>query len=653
MKHLVFIFIFFTMSSVMLAQDEVTWQDFIDEMSEDEIAEEQGWLDKMEELEILHSNPVDINKATREDFLQIPILTQRQIEDIEEYIIFNHGIYSMAELMSIQSLDYNTRRLLSLFFYVDNSTLKSTKKQTFTPIKQEFSTRMDIPLYYRAGYSYSPEDGGYRGSTLYNRIIYLLRAGNRLQAGVSMEKDQGEPFRNNRGWDSYGFHAMLQNIGPVKRLIAGDYRLSFGEGLVINTGYSLGKLGYGLRTGKGIRAKLGTDEINFLRGAALTLNLNNVDITFFASHRRWDSSLNDDGTVKTIDRDGLHRTDSELDKKNNLHSSVMGADVSWAHQGFKVGATGYYQLFNRMLVPGTARYRQIYPHGDKFGAFGVHYGYESRRFIFSGETSYSTEQQGIATLNRVEYRVHPMYKLSAIQRYYSARYYSFYASAMSESSGVQNENAVMLRLDANPLRRWKIMAYMDFFYHPWVRYGMTKSDSGQDIMLQSEHKLDSRNTLTARYQLKRKTQYDEMLTHHRIRVQWNHLHGNQWRYQTTALFHNVGSNGVALAENIRYESNSEQWRASLFVAYFHTDDYDSRVYAYEPMLYNTFYIPSFYGHGGRISGTLRWQTRNKKLMLECKYGCTKFFDRSTQSSGMQQIFSAWKNDISVQLRVKL
>ena len=45
-----------------------------------------------------------------------------------------------------------------------------------------------------------------------------------------------------------------------------------------------------------------------------------------------------------------------------------------------------------------------------------------------------------------------------------------------------------------------------------------------------------------------------------------------------------------------------------------------------------------------------WQRR---LTLEVLYGMTRYTDRDTQSSGMQEIRSPWKNDLSVQVKMKL
>ena len=118
---------------------------------------------------------------------------------------------------------------------------------------------MDIPLYYRKGYSYPPSAGGYNGNPLYHKIKYRMTSLKHVDLGMQAEKDQGEPFRGNKGWDSYGGYLMLRDIGCLRTVIAGDFRMGFGEGLVVNSGFSTGKSSLMSRPSQGFRAKRGTD----------------------------------------------------------------------------------------------------------------------------------------------------------------------------------------------------------------------------------------------------------------------------------------------------------------------------------------------------------------------------------------------------------
>lgn len=66
-------------------------------------------------------------------------------------------------------------------------------------------------------------------------------------------------------------------------------------------------------------------------------------------------------------------------------------------------------------------------------------------------------------------------------------------------------------------------------------------------------------------------------------------------------------------------------------AYFHTDDYDSRLYAYERTTLYNFSFPSFFGEGIRGALFLRADI-SKNLVLIGKAGTTKYFDRNSHTA---------------------
>ena len=153
--------------------------------------------------------------------------------------------------------------------------------------KNEVITRIDIPFYKRKGYEHT-----YLGPSVYNSVKYAFRYRDQLYAGFVAEKDAGEPFfalHNRQGYDYYSFYLLLKDCGRLKTLAVGNYRLSFGQGLVISTDYLLGKTVYAssfnTRSG-GIRKHSSTDETNYFRGAAATLSITKQwSISGFYSHR--------------------------------------------------------------------------------------------------------------------------------------------------------------------------------------------------------------------------------------------------------------------------------------------------------------------------------------------------------------------------------
>ena len=623
------------------------WDDFVEEYTSDvERAEEEDLQLHLQELKERSEHPLNINTATIEDLVQMPFLSEAQIEQIHAYIYLHGQMQTLAELRLVPLLDEVTRRRLSLFVYAKPEQ-QDVKDQLLGHLRNDFSTRLDVPLYYRMGQLLS---NGYRGDPLYHRIRYTIGNSQHFQAGLRVEKDAGERF-----YDSYGAYAMLHDVGIVQRAIVGDYRIGFGEGLVIGGSTWNSKSTPPLKTQGGIRAMTGMDEVNFLRGGAITLSAGkHVRLSAFGSYRKRDATLTDEGEVQTLLTSGYHRTNSEWERRRNVGSTVLGGNVEWYNKGFHLGATGYWQKFSRTLNPGTQIYRAIYPKGETFGAVGVNYGYTRYRISFAGETAYSTANGGMATINRASWSIGRHYTLSAVQRFYAYQYYSFYSSALSENSNAQNESGVLVHLQAEPLTGLQLTAYADFFHHPWPRYRMTHSSTGQEFMLQGTYTISRQHTILARYQLKRKENGDLMEPHHRVKLQWTCEPSNHWRFQTTGAFHRVlGSTGLMFTQGARYTLAKPNLSFNGLLGWFHTDDYLSRVYAQLPALYSSVSSASFFGHGVHATLTCRWQNKSGRWMLEARYGMLHYFDREEQGTSLQAIMSPWKNDLSFQVRIKI
>ena len=641
------LFLFFMLLASSLAAQKYDWDDFVEEYTSDvERAEEEDLQLHLQELKELSEHPLNINTASVENLLQLPFLSEAQVEQIHAYIYLHGQMQTLAELRLVPLIDEVTRRRLSLFVYAEPEQ-QNVKDKLLGHLRSDFSTRLDVPLYYRLG---QQQSGGYRGDPLYHRIRYQIGNSKHFQVGFRLEKDAGERF-----YDSYGAYAMLHDVGILTRAVVGDYRIGFGEGLVMGGSTWNSKSTPPLKTQGGIRPMTSNDEVNFLRGAAVTLSLGkHVRLSAFGSYRKRDATLTNLGEVQTLLTNGYHRTSTEWERRRNVGSTVLGGNVEWYNKGFHLGATGYWQKFNRVLNPGTQTYRAIYPKGDAFGAMGINYGYTRYRFSIAGETAYSTVGGGMATINRASWNIGRNYVLSAIQRFYAYQYYSFYSSALSENSNAQNESGVLVHLQAEPLTGLQLTTYVDFFHNPWPRYRMTHSSTGQEFMLQGIYAISRQHSLLARYQLKRKENGDLMEPHHRIKLQWTCEPSNRWRLQTTGSFHHVlGSKGLMFTQNVRYVLAKPSLSLNGQLGWFHTDDYLSRIYVQQPALYSSISSASYYGHGMLGVFTCRWQSNNGRWMLEARYGMVRYFDRDEQGSGLQAIMSPWKNDLSFQLRIKI
>ncbi len=439
-------------------------------------------------------------------------------------------------------------------------------------------------------------------------------------------------------------------MGVLENLVVGDYKLGFGMGLVVNQGYGFGKQN-AWRTATGIKPHFGTDEIDFMRGAAATLRLGkHWALSAWASHRKRDATLTDEGYVQTLRTSGLHRTISETDNKNNVRSTTAGGNLDWKNRGFNIGATAYFQHFNRTLEPGNQLYRTFYPRGNRFFLGGVHYGWSNTYFTISGETATNGESRGVATLNQVSWRLSTNTTITVLQRHYGRAYSSFYSSALSDRGSVQNESGGLLRLETRIFWNSQLLTYFDVFRNEWPARGDSIGRRGQDFLIQTTTPIGKSQTLQIRYQLKRRGTPGDLPIHHRLRLRYNWQTNAQWTLHWLANLHALeGETGYSISQGVKHQSKNKQWRQALTATWFHTPSYDTRVYVLEPTLRSTFSIPALSGKGVRAVVTAQASLFHSHLLVEARYAMTRMIGASTIGSGMDLINSPWRNDISVQL----
>lgn len=631
---------------------------------------EFNWEEELEELSARMQKPVNLNIATRRQLEQFPFLSDIQIEHLLAYVYIHGQMETLYELQLVEDMDRQTIRHLLPFVCVEainnepafrwKTMLKSAAKYG----KHEVLTRFDIPFYKRKGYEHT-----YLGPSVYNSVKYAFRYGDRLYAGVVAEKDAGEPFgalHNRRGYDYYSFYLLLRNCGRLKTLAVGNYRLSFGQGLVLSTDYLMGKTIYASsfnhRSG-GIKKHSSTDEYNYFRGLAATVALaKHWDVSGFYSHRSLDG-VTTGGEITSIYKTGLHRSRKEADKKHLFTTQLTGGNISYQQNRIRLGITGVYYVFNRPYEPELTGYSKYNIHGNHFYNLGIDYAYRWRRFSFQGETAIG--KQGWASLNRLQYSPVQGTQLLLIHRYYSYDYWAMFAHSFGEGSNVQNEHGYYLGIETSPFAHWTFFASFDVFSFAWKKYRISKPSRGTDGLLQATYTPHRQMSMYLKYRYKQKerdqTGSKGTLTlpifHHQLRYRLNYSLNDVFSTRTTLDYNHFHSQDRAATKGYQVTqmvSSLLPW-ARLFAdvqgSYFYTDDYDSRVYISEKGLLHTFYTPSFQGRGFRFAVRLRYEL-NKHWLFITKFGETVYFDRKEIGSGNDLIRGNKKADIQMQLRIK-
>ena len=633
--------------------------------------DEPDWEDELEELSRRLQEPLNLNTATRRQLEQFPFLTDIQVENLLAYIYIHGQMQTLYELQLVEEMDRRTIELLLPFVCVqavEEGSGYPSLQNILKYGKHEMLARLDVPFYTRKGY-----EKEYLGPSLYHSLRYAFHYGDYLQLGVTGEKDAGEPMfalHNRKGYDYYSPYLLIRNLGRLKALALGNYRLSFGQGLVLSTDFRLGKT-FSISTTEhragGIRKHNSTDEYNYFRGAAATVGLlPSLDFSAFYSHRSMDGVVKD-GEITSIYKTGLHRTQKEADKANLFALQLAGGNLTYEKNTLKVGVTGICYFFDHPYEPKLQKYAKYNLHGKNFYNVGLDYKYRFRRLSLTGEAATGTK--GYALLNQLRYNLSPDYRLLLVHRYYSHDYWAFFGRSFGESSTPQNENGWYLAAEAAPFARWKFFASLDFFSFPWWRYRISQPSQGMDGMFQAAYspKRDLSMYLNYRYKQKERDvagtsgAFTSPTHHHRFRYRLTYVPGdftfrttldyNYFRQQDIGEYRFERRQGWGISQLCAYAPSRFPWSLSVQGTYFHTDDYDSRVYASERGMLYTFYTPSFSGRGFRCSAVARYDW-NKRLMLLVKFGQTVYQDRECIGSGNDLIQGNRKADLQMQLRVK-
>lgn len=629
-----------------------------------------NWENELEELSNRLQEPVNLNSATREQLEQFPFLSDIQIEHLLAYIYIHGQMETIYELQLVEELDRQTIQYLLPFVCIkaiNNEPAfrwKTMLKDAGRYGKNEVLTRLDIPFYKRKGYEHT-----YLGPSVYNSVKYTFRYRDQLYAGGVAEKDAGEPFaalHNRYGYDYYSFYLLLQNCGRLKSLAVGNYRLSFGQGLVMSTDYLMGKTIYASsfnNRSTGIKRHSSTDEYNYFRGVATTVALTKrLSVSAFYSHRNMDGVVTD-GEITSVYKTGLHRSRKEADKKNLLTSQLTGGNVSYQQNHIRLGITGVYYVFNRPYEPELTGYSKYNIHGNHFYNLGIDYAYRWRRFSFQGETAIG--KQGWASLNRLQYSPVQDIQFMLIHRFYSYDYWAMYAHSFGEGSTVQNEQGYYVGLETTPFSHWRFFVSFDLFSFPWKKYRINKPSRGTDGLIQATFTPRTNLSMYLKYRYKQKerdlTVSKGTLTlpifHHQLRYRLNYSLNDVFSSRTTLDYNHFHSQDRAATKGYQVTqmiSSQLPWTrlfADVQGSYFCTDDYDSRVYVSEKGLLYTFYTPSFQGRGFRCAVRLRYEL-NKHWLFITKFGETIYLNRNEIGSGNDLIYGNKKADIQMQLRIK-
>lgn len=656
------------------------WMNYLEEMAAETENEEQ--IETLyADLSYLSEHPFDLNTVTEEQLKKLPFLSDLQIEKLLEYRLRYGKMITLYELKNVEAFDFQTISLLISFVYIDNKIVDKHPVKVKNLLKygsNELQIRYDRCFQQKKGYCSYPDsimeqypNRKYTGEPFYHSLRYGYTFDDKIQFGVVAEKDAGEPFWNeyHKGYDYYSAHVFLKDMNKVlKSLAIGDYKVSFGQGLVISHDFTPGRSALVVqaeRRSNGFRRHFSTNEHDFLRGTALTISIKKFDINMFYSYRKLDAGV-DSNRISSFKTDGLHRLIRDREKMRTVAMQAYGGNIRYATPDICVGVTALsYSFGNKEVQPDLEPYNLYYFRGKRNVNISMDYLLKNRWIKFYGETALSANG-AVATLNALQLTPASYFSFLLLHRYYDRKYQAFFGNAFAQGSAVQNEQGLYMGLQWVPVAHWKLSAYADMFRFPWLKYGIDAASTGKEYMLQADYNLSKDISLYLRYKYKQKDKNQTIenetslfilpYIQQRLRLQLLYAVSPVILLRTSMdgiLYKETQkqSTGWMIAQSMGWKPGRLPFQADLYAAFFFTDDYQSRISSYEKNILYAFNMPSFYGKGFRCSFSFKWEIL-EYLSLSAKWACTYYPDREVIGTNQEEINGPVKIDLYALLRWK-
>ncbi|MGD9930778.1 MAG: ComEA family DNA-binding protein [Mangrovibacterium sp.] len=664
-KILPLIFFFLIVSGTWAQEVESAYEKQLEDLLEQILAEDetQDVEQLLNELQAIRENPVNLNMATVADLAALYFLTPVQVASLLEYRDQYRPVLSVYELAAVDGFTPELAQLVGQFVVFGEVDAKAPS----TYQHHEVLMRGIRLLEKQAGFS----EQKYAGSPDKLYLRYRFTSGS-VQAGFTAEKDAGEPFSNSPNQNGFDYYSAFVRTEIGKRksaLMVGDYVVRFGQGLAVWQGFSLGKSAEVMQVAKfnqGIRPYTSTDENNFLRGMAAEINLGRFRFHPFFSYKKFDANTDSVGEEKvftSFQTSGLHRTGSELEDKNSVWSATGGGNLSFRGNRFSVGLTGVHVRYQYPLERRNDLYNQFLFEGDQITNLSGDYHFSVNRLFLFGELA-TDAKNGLAFLNGALFQPVDQVELSAVYRHIDKQYNAPLAGAFIENSRVNDEQGFYLGMKLFPAARVSVNLYADFFSYQWVKYTTAAPGKGLEYLLQTTYQPNDRWQILGRYFYERKpvkitgnainSNLDQIRQGVRFQLagKLDERFSVKTRVEHSFYEHDHWSSGFLISQDVGFQPKNEGINVWVRLAYFNTDDYDARIYAYENDLLYQFSIPALSGEGMRsyLTGKVKFC---EKIELWFKVSRSWFFGVDSIGSGYSEIDRNKRTEVKIQLRFRI
>jgi hypothetical protein len=659
-------------------------------------SEDADYSALVEQLSYYSAHPLRINTAKKEELEALGLLNEMQINNLLDHIRNNGKLLSFYELQSIDGFELRTLRNLFPFVTVDDEPGGPIKKQFLTTGNNSLNFRYARILEQQKGFS--PIDSLTLRKKPNSRFVgtpsrlfanYRFTFQNLISWGITGKKDEGEDFfrgSQRKGFDFYSAHLFFHSSHFLKTVVAGDYAVGFGQGLISWSGISFSKTADATqikKTATGLRPYTSTNENSYLRGIGTTIGWNRLELTGFLSRKKMDASVSDTSLsgqilrVRTLQTSGLHATPSELYGRKVLQQTVEGGNISYVSQRFRTGISFMHTLFDAALMPKPELYNTFEFRGKELNNAGADYNLVFRNmntfgeFALSSDGTPSLRKPASAFLQGMIIALDPKLSFSILYRNYQRDYHSFYANAFSSSSGskVANEQGCYMGVVVNLTNKVTLSSFYDCFTIPWLRYRVNAPSIGNDCFIKLIYAPNKRTEIYLHMRSVEKSSdppaggteeinypVPARQTNYRIHISSLISPGLQLRSRVEFIVSTdstgASEKGFLMAQDLLIQKPGSSYSYTFRYVLFDTPSGNTRIYAFEHTVPGAFSIPSYSYRGSRVNVLFRCKiNRNLEFWASCSR--TFYDNRQVISPGtLNEIQGQHKTELTLQLKWK-
>ena len=601
-------------------------------------------------LQFYLEHPLNVNNLTLEQIQNFPLINLKQFLIIQHFKQKNGDYFSIQEFYLLPQFSKLYVEILAPFI----SFTPSIEKEK---LRLYFLSRIIIKPENTKGFLKS-DSSGYLGSKLhlYNRFQIKSKS----QRGfISWEKDKGEiSFIGNTY--KYGYQRNVKGI--IKQINLGSFSAHIGEGLIHSNNFIIGKTNP-IESFQAITAPIkinsGASEYNFENGIAVMSRYKSISNTSFYSRKIINGEI-ENGAIKSIKSDGLYNTYSQLEKKNIGAISTYGALTQFKCNKTIIGYNFTFKSFSSEYKPPDTYYNKNYGLDAYNLNQSLNYKFLSNKWLLRGELAIDKELNK-ASNHFFSFSPDDDFNILINMRSFSSKYKSYQSSTFSETSRVQNEKGVYFAAEWN-LPSLKLYSSIDFFSHQTPKYLVHLPSQGKEFTLFGNWRINDSTSLKLFYKIEQKEEDDNSLildkltgrtsqhlyAYFKIRLTENLRFISRFDFTTYQKKSEVYKGQAAYFDFI-YRKKKHQFASRL--AWIDTENWQTRIYAYEyDMLYN-FSIPAYYDESFRYYINYSFKPTSK-VQFWIKYGRTIFPQKTTIGSGLEELEGSYKSELKTQVRVR-